>query len=95
MVGHVTRERSICKEQGQHRSANHVYQLGSLECHSRIRSRVKRALPWMHVIGSWLEVGVHLTAILPFRYVTLYCFYRIYPIEINLLITVRSCKQIT
>ena len=94
MVGHVTRERSVCKEQGQHRSAVHVYQLGSLKCHSRIRSRVERALSWMHAIGSWLELGVHLTAVLRFRYVSLYCFYGIYPIEIKFLITIRSCKRI-
>ena len=94
MVGHVTRKRSVCKEQGQHRSAVHVYQLGSLKCYSRIRSRVERALSWMHAIGSWLELGVHLTAVLRFRYVSLYCFYGIYPIEIKFLITIRSCKHI-
>jgi hypothetical protein len=93
MVGHVARERSICKEQGQHRSAIHVYQLGSLKCHSRIRSRVERALSWMHAIGSWIELGVHLTTVLRFGYVSLYGFYGIYPIEIKLLITVRSCKR--
>ena len=94
MVGHVTSERSICKEQGQRWSAGHVYQLGSLKRHSRIRSRVKGARPWMHAIGSWLELGVHLTAVLRFRYVSLYCFYGIYPIEIKFLITIRSCKRI-